>query len=131
MKINDPKRRPIARAIASLDFGCGWSKGQCRAQVKGQEGQESWCSGPMACCKNCAGNFGYLPLMSRRERQAYEKLFDHAKGFWSSSGCRLPPEKRSDICLRYACGAEGIYKDFFYGAFAIIQDMLEGTYEAG
>lgn len=58
------------------------------------------CAG--SCCRNCAGNFGYLEDGDFDE--AKKKYgFDEKKGFQRETGCALPLMERSGICLGFIC----------------------------
>lgn len=67
--------------------------------------------GPKGCCAACGYQEGYLkwrddhPHNSPQFLKGLKELygFTEKDGFWSPQGCKLPREKRSNTCLRYAC----------------------------
>lgn len=64
-----------------------------------------------SCCKDCASASGYLRDWRIPDKEQDAKIkalkkkhgFDNKRGFLSDTGCKLPLEERSEICLGFIC----------------------------
>ena len=68
--------------------------------IKGEWGLEH------GCCGGCAAAAGYLPGHFPPQWVEYLQKkfrFTKTKGFLGKTGCKLPRELRSPICLRFHC----------------------------
>lgn len=54
------------------------------------------------CCMGCGKAYGYLSDKNFKRVQK-EYGFTKKDGFLGDTGCKLPPEERSVICLGYVC----------------------------
>jgi len=54
------------------------------------------------CCGYCKGNVGYLKNILYTDIPIYAKSFGE-NGFWTETGCVLPRELRSCLCLTQNC----------------------------
>jgi hypothetical protein len=100
------QREAMADQTASIDYGCDFRDGQCKAQrsTKAQQDIESWCCGPMGCCIRCASAVGYLDALPAYALKAVARLWSTKTGFWrKSKGCVLPRKWRSHTCLGFTC----------------------------
>lgn len=65
-----------------------------------------------ACCEHCAGALGYLYPWSSTDgpdKAAFAVIaekygFDKRLGFKGETGCKLPVQERSSVCLSFICG---------------------------
>jgi len=65
---------------------------------------ETICKGcTHCCCNHCSGNGAYL-LTNKLNELREEYPFDSETGFLTPTGCALPRQKRSMVCLHYICG---------------------------
>lgn len=60
------------------------------------------------CCQGCAGAEGYLRYGSNLSTSQLDALkqthgFDKKRGFLSDTGCKLPLEERSGLCIGFMC----------------------------
>lgn len=55
------------------------------------------------CCAHCGASHGYHPEGPQLKKLKRKYKFTSKDGFWSKTGCKLPREKRSNICLAYYC----------------------------
>lgn len=90
--------RGLARETKDVDYDCDFRDGCCRA--RGPEDKN--------CCSECACTFGYwrreAGALDEATARAMAEAYDPQKGFWrEGSGCLLPRELRSPICLYILC----------------------------
>jgi len=57
------------------------------------------------CCGSCKKNVGYLHNILYEDVTVYAKSFGK-DGFWTETGCVLPRELRSSMCLTECCHTE-------------------------
>jgi hypothetical protein len=90
--------RGLAMQTDDVDYDCNFKDGCCRARGRGDKN----------CCSECACTFGYW----RKERGALDEatvramaeFYDARTGFRrEDTGCLLPRELRSPICLYILC----------------------------
>lgn len=75
-----------------VDYQCGFNGKTCKYH-RGKE----------CCCSGCKHNIGYLENIDFGDLKVYAKSFDKVTGFWRETGCVLPRELRSHVCLRMTC----------------------------
>jgi hypothetical protein len=90
--------RGLAKQTGDVDYDCDFHDGCCRERGPGDKN----------CCSECACTFGYW----RKERGALDEetvramaaVYDARWGFRRmTTGCLLPRELRSPICLYILC----------------------------
>lgn len=90
--------RGLAKLTEDVDYDCNFKDGCCRARGPGDKN----------CCSECACTFGYW----RKEPGALDEatvrtmaeFYDPRMGFRrEDTGCLLPRELRSPICLYILC----------------------------
>lgn len=59
----------------------------------------------LCCCGYCKRNIGYLNSILYKDVPTYAKSFGE-NGFWSETGCILPRELRSCLCLAHNCHSD-------------------------
>jgi len=91
--------------VAKMDFGCDFREGKCiAARLPGFTGQAFPPSTRRCCCVHCGKMIGYLTSIPKNDLPLLAMYFSPKYGFWRGNyGCVLPPENRSNVCLRFTC----------------------------
>lgn len=86
--------------LSSIDFGCDFKTGTCKAYRESK--------GTQNCCHRCAISKGFLDRFHPEGVEEYESKFHGLLGFWRpEKGCILSKRFRSSICLSYNCFLKG------------------------
>ncbi len=90
--------RELAKQTENVDYDCRFRDGHCRSRGAGDKN----------CCSECACTFGYWRkddgAMDEDTVRTMAGLYDKRTGFRrEDSGCLLPRELRSPICLYILC----------------------------
>ena len=101
-------RENILKAVKifkTINFKCDFKEGVCASYRcgKGSYIDSEFMKGG-CCCSNCAEMSGYHNYVTSEMFDEYEKYWNDNTGFYDiKTGCKLPPELRSEACLAYAC----------------------------
>lgn len=90
--------RGLARQTEDVDYDCDFRDGCCRARGPGAKN----------CCSECACTFGYwrkeCGALDEATVRTMAEFYDARTGFRrEDTGCLLPRELRSPICLYILC----------------------------
>jgi hypothetical protein len=96
-----------AKHSGSMDFLCNFGDDGVCSQRRETLSHYDIEKPEMCCCRTCYKNLGFLDsskLLFAEDLAIYRKLFKHDIGFWRArTGCVLPRELRSPICLYHSC----------------------------
>lgn len=95
MKIDVPHefKAMVFKSTEQIDYRCNFKNGSCK-NLKHTE---------KCCCHGCSRTVGYLQHMSFADFDTCAELYNDEDGYWRPSGCALPREMRSLVCIRHLC----------------------------
>lgn len=101
-----------------VDFGCRFDEnGKC-------QGSDRWDSAAACCCKDCAGNHGYLGALPVVALETVKRDYDGKTGFWRPGGCILPRKWRGYICQRYRCAEDDDDGELVWYTWCAFNDLF-------
>lgn len=100
----------IVDLLSQIDYDCQFDcDGSCKTTRKEARIAEYYGRDDLStpktrgCCEGCADMRGWGVIMPPEALEEVEALFDNEDGFWTPSGCRLPPEYKSTTCWTHLC----------------------------
>lgn len=95
--------RILNNSTKDVDFGCDFDETGLCANYRTRSTYRDVVITKKCCCGGCRNNIGYLRHVTYSTLNRYADLFDEQNGYWQPTGCVLPRELRSTVCLRHRC----------------------------